>query len=78
MVINMNETRLCTIEQIRQFLGASAAIAFSAVGDDSERYVHISQVLKRFDYPRPLTLRETDPPSAQKADPPGGAGWSAG
>ncbi|SBT04976.1 Integrase catalytic region (fragment) [Candidatus Accumulibacter aalborgensis] len=33
----MNETRLCAIEQIEQFLSASASIEFSATGDDSER-----------------------------------------
>lgn len=47
----MNETRLCTIEQIEQFLGASAQIEFTAHGDDAQRYEHISRVLKRFDYP---------------------------
>ena len=47
----MNETRLRTIEQIEQFLSASAPVEFSAAGDDSERYRHISRVLKRFDYP---------------------------
>ena len=47
----MNETQLCTIEQIEQFLSASAPVEFSAAGDDSERYGHISRVLKRFDYP---------------------------
>ena len=52
MVINMNETQLRTIEQIEQFLSASAPIEFSAAGDDSERYAHISRVLSRFDYPR--------------------------
>ena len=52
MVINMDETQLGTIEQIRQFLSGCALIEFSAVGDDSERYAHISRVLKRFDYPR--------------------------
>jgi len=51
MVIDMNETRLRTIEQIEQFLSASAPVEFSAAGDDSERYRHISRVLKRFDYP---------------------------
>lgn len=51
MVINMNETQLCTIEQIEQFLSGSAAIEFSTAGNDSERYAHISRVLKRFDYP---------------------------
>jgi len=48
----MNETKLCTIEQIEQFLIASADIAFTAHGDDLERYAHISRVLKRFDYPQ--------------------------
>jgi hypothetical protein len=44
MVINMNEERLGTIEQIEQFLSASAPIEFSASGgdSDSERYGHIS------------------------------------
>lgn len=51
MVIDMNETRLHTIEQIEQFLSANAPIEFSAAGDDSERYRYISRVLKRFDYP---------------------------
>jgi len=48
----MNEERICTIEQVEQFLSASAPIEFSATGDDSERYGHISRVLNRFDYPR--------------------------
>ncbi len=48
----MNETRLCTIEQIEQFLSASAQIEFTAHGNDAQRYEHISRVLKRFDYPR--------------------------
>ena len=47
----MNETRLCTIEQIEQFLSASAQIEFTAHGNDAQRYEHISRVLKRFDYP---------------------------
>ncbi len=48
----MNETRLDTLEQIERFLEASTAIEFAASGDDSERYAHISRVLKRFDYPQ--------------------------
>lgn len=52
MVINMNETRLETIEQIEDFLRGSVGVEFSAVGDDSERYAQISRVLKRFDYPQ--------------------------
>ena len=50
MVIHMNEARLTTIEQIEAFLSASISIEFSAAGGDSERYVHISRVLTRFDY----------------------------
>ena len=52
MVIDMDESQLRTIEQIEQFLNASAQVAFTAHGDDVERYAHISRVLKRFDYPR--------------------------
>lgn len=36
MVINMNEARLTTIEQIGPFLGVSTAIDFSAAGDDGD------------------------------------------
>lgn len=52
MVINVDESQLRTIEQIEQFLAASAKVAFTAHGGDVERYAHISRVLKRFDYPR--------------------------
>ena len=48
----MNETRLCTIEQIEQFLSGCHQVEFTKSGGDSERYEHISRVLKRFDYPR--------------------------
>lgn len=47
----MNETKLCTIEQIEQFLTGSNAVEFTGHGDDTGRYAHISRVLKRFDYP---------------------------
>jgi len=48
----MNESKLCTIEQIEQFLNASRLVEFSKskYGDDAGRYAHISRVLKRFDY----------------------------
>jgi len=51
MMINMNESQLRTIVQIEQFLKSSALVMFSAHGDDTERYAHISCVLRRFDYP---------------------------
>ena len=47
----MDETRICTIAQVEQFLLGSGGIEFSAASeDDTERYAHISRVLKRFDY----------------------------
>ena len=52
MVINMDESRLTTIAQVEDFLGASAGVVFKPNAGDCERYVHISAVLKRFDYPR--------------------------
>ena len=52
MVINMDESKLSTIEQIEAFLGASEQVAFTAHEGDTERYAHISRVLRRFDYPR--------------------------
>ena len=47
----MDETRLRTIEQLEEFLSACGPVAFTAEGDDGERYAHISRVLLRFDYP---------------------------
>jgi hypothetical protein len=55
MVINMDETRLRTIEQLQAFLVATPQVGFTAhvagAGDDNQRYEHISRVLARFDYP---------------------------
>jgi hypothetical protein len=43
MVINMNESKLSTIEQIEEFLSASADIEFKAnAAGDCERYAHSS------------------------------------
>jgi hypothetical protein len=50
MVIDMNETRLWTIEQVEQFINASTLIAFSAIGHGRESYEHISGVLEPLDY----------------------------
>jgi transposase InsO family protein len=56
MVIDMDETRLRTIEQLEDFLKATPEVAFTACGAggtaDSDRYEHISLVLTRFDYPQ--------------------------
>lgn len=54
MVIDMDETKLSNIAQLQDFLNATPQVSFSGVGDkdDTERYGHISRVLKRFDYPQ--------------------------
>jgi transposase InsO family protein len=56
MVIDMDETRLRTIEQLEEFLKATPGVTFRAAGasiaTDNQRYEHISRVLARFDYPQ--------------------------
>ena len=56
MVIDMDETRLRTIEQLQEFLRATPEVAFTAPpagsAADDQRYEHISRVLARFDYPQ--------------------------
>jgi hypothetical protein len=52
MVIDMDETKLRTIGQLKEFLAATPQVVFSAVGrDDAQRYDFIGRVLARFDYP---------------------------
>lgn len=50
----MDETKPSTIVQLRDFLRATPQVSFNGADnrDDSERYAHISRVLKRCDYPR--------------------------
>jgi transposase InsO family protein len=52
MVIDMDETKLRTIEQLEGFLKATPEIRFTGVAGQAndERYAHISRVLRRFDY----------------------------
>jgi hypothetical protein len=52
MVIDMNETRVCALGQLKAFLEGTGEIRFQSVGDDEGRYSHIQAVLKRFAYPR--------------------------
>ena len=47
MVINMDESQLRTLEQIKQFLAASAEVAFTAHGDDLERSTTIYRLCWR-------------------------------
>ena len=53
MVINMDETRLRTVEQLEEFLKATPSVTFTAAGagivTDNQRHEHISRVSTRFD-----------------------------
>ena len=51
MVIDMNEARLDTIEQIREFLAGTADVQFSLpAGDDAALRAWVTSVLMRFSY----------------------------
>ena len=52
MVIDMNEKKLVTLDQLRGFLAATSEVEFQGCGQDDERYRHIEAVLKRFGYGR--------------------------
>jgi hypothetical protein len=47
MVIDMNETRLCSLEQLQAFLDATAQVQFLPCEGEDARYAHIEAVLKR-------------------------------
>lgn len=57
MVIDMNETRLNTVLQLRAFLDGTLEVQFQAIGNDAQRYDFIAAVLNRFAYRR---LRRVD------------------
>ena len=50
MVIDMNETKLKTIEQIREFLTGTADVSFSIPADESTLRAFVSTVIRRFGY----------------------------
>ena len=50
MVIDMNVSKLQTIEQIREFLKGTAEVAFSNPTDDSTRHTFVETVLRRYRY----------------------------
>jgi transposase InsO family protein len=52
MVIDMNETRLTTVAQLRAFLNGTSEVQFQPGSDDAQRYRFITAVLKRFAYRR--------------------------
>jgi hypothetical protein len=50
MVIDMNESRLETIEQIREFLACTADVAFSIPTDESTLRAFVTSVIRRLHY----------------------------
>jgi hypothetical protein len=50
MVIDMNEARLETIEQIREFLAGTADVAFTVPTEEAKRRLFVATVLRRFRY----------------------------
>ena len=52
MVIDMNDSQLHTVSQLRAFLDGSLAMKFSPPGNDVERYGFSTAVLKRLQYRR--------------------------
>ena len=50
MVIDMNETQVRTLDQVREVLAGTQALELRAVADETERYAWIEMALKRFDY----------------------------
>ena len=52
MVIDMNETRLNTVAQLRAFLAGTLEVNFRPIRNDVERYGFIAAVLGRFAYRR--------------------------
>src|ERR1019366_4699012 len=54
-VIDMNDAKLHTLDQLRAFLNGTVAVGFSV--DAHERYDFITRILRRFGYAR---LRRAD------------------
>jgi transposase InsO family protein len=52
MVIDMNETQLNTVAQVRAFLDGTLEVQFQSIGNDAQRYGFIGAVLSRFAYRR--------------------------
>ena len=74
MVIDMNEKKLVTLDQLRGFIAATSEVEFQGCGQDEERYRHIEAVLKRFGYvwlgraDKGLVLRYLEPVSYTHLD----------
>ncbi|HEY6406039.1 MAG TPA: hypothetical protein VIY29_01085 [Ktedonobacteraceae bacterium] len=50
MVIDMNESRLDTVAQLRAFLEGTLEVQFCALNEDTQRYALITSVVRRFGY----------------------------
>ena len=50
MVIDMNESKLATIEQIAEFMAGTASVVFSIPSDESRLRAFVATVLNRFRY----------------------------
>jgi len=50
MVIDMNESRLNTVAQLRAFLEGTLEVQFCALNDDTQRYAFIDTLVQRFGY----------------------------
>jgi hypothetical protein len=50
MVIDMDESQIRTLDQVRAFLDGTLAVEFKPLAEDAARYRHIHNVLWRFDY----------------------------
>ena len=50
MVIDMNVSRLETIEQIREFLNGTAEVAFCNPADESTLRTFVTTVIRRYRY----------------------------
>lgn len=50
MVIDMNDSALGTIAQLRAFLEGTLPVSFAPFADDDARYAHIASVVRRFGY----------------------------
>jgi transposase InsO family protein len=50
MVIDMNDTQIRSLDQVRRFLDGTLGVEFKPLGDDQARYRHIGEVLRRLRY----------------------------
>src|SRR6266403_5476494 len=52
MIIKMNETKLATLEQIREFLAGTSDVTFTIPADEAQLRAFVGTVIRRFRYER--------------------------